>query len=179
MLGFKYILGPVVSGLNINLNEFINQWCIDMDSITHHDRRKLSGLVHMEYLSSGSIDVNKLFAPIVCAALEILSDLGTRKSEGKTEDNLVLTKGGRKELLEKNSPSEPAELWVDIRRRKSQIDSMAYNVNLIETINAVLQPYMSTPLYSAIDEKVRNQLTDLLQGQTIGWGTADKDHLFQ
>ena len=68
--------------------------------------------------------------------------------------------------------SEPAELWVDIRRRKSQIDSMAYNVNLIETINAVLQPYISTPLYTAIDEKVRNQLTDLLQGQTIGWGTG-------
>ena len=30
---------------NVNRHEFIGKWCLAMDSITHHDRRKISALL--------------------------------------------------------------------------------------------------------------------------------------
>lgn len=132
----------------------------------------------LEYVEAGGCDIHLLFAPIVCAALEVLSDLGTRRTNEKIEDNLVLTSSERTELQDKNTPSEPSELWVDIWRRKTQLQSIAYNVNLVKRIITVLEPFKSTALYQGIDESVRKQLENLLDGKTEGWGSADRDDIF-
>ena len=42
MLQFKHVFSLLLPKLNLNLTLFIKQWCSDMDSITHSDRRKLS-----------------------------------------------------------------------------------------------------------------------------------------
>jgi len=47
MLQFKYIVPVIVSELDLNLTQFLIQWCTDMDCITHHDRRKLGTLTHL------------------------------------------------------------------------------------------------------------------------------------
>ena len=115
-----------------------------------------------------------LFGPIICASLEVLSDLGTRQSP-QVEDNLVLTSDETKSLCEKNEPNEPSELWIDIWRRKTQLKNIAYQQNLVESITNVLKDQNNIVLYQMIDETVRKQLENLLTGETQGWGSAEKD----
>lgn len=159
-----------------------------MDQITHHDRRKLSVLSHISRfrirwqiisytlgLCIGNLaDPAKVFVPIVCASLEVLSDLGIRRE--KLEDNMVFDDSERKELECKSKPSEPAELWIDIRRRKVQLTNRAYTENLIARVTEFIK--MSPEMYNSIDENVRTQLENLITGKVEGWGTCEKDDLF-
>lgn len=120
------------------------------------------------------VDPAKLFVPTVCASLEVLSDLGIRKE--KLEDNMVFENTERQELKWKSTPSEPAELWIDIRRRKVQLTNRAYNENLVARVTEFVK--MSPEMYNSIDENVRTQLENLLTGKVEGWGTCEKDDLF-
>lgn len=127
-----------------------------------------------EYLKSNPPETKDLFAPVICASLEVLSDLGTRKSP-QVEDNLVLTQEEITKLREKNEPNEPSELWIDIWRRKTQLKNIAYERNLVDSITCILKDHNYMVLYGMIEESVRKQLENLLSGETQGWGSAEKD----
>lgn len=107
-----------------------------------------------------------------------MSDLGTRKETGGVADNLLLTDAEKVQLESKNNPAEPAELWIDIWRSKTQMKNLAYTLNLVEIIIKVLTQFQASGVYQTIEQTVRKQLENLLEGKTEGWGSADKEELF-
>merc|ERR1711953_909105 len=117
--------------------------------------------------------------PVICSVLEVLTDLGTRKLKSSVQDNLVLTEEGEQKIKDTVKPSEPAELWVDLRRQHVQLTNPAYKTNLVERTWTVLNNNQIHKIYQAyVDEHVRKQLEGMLTGQVQGWGSADRDNLF-
>jgi len=166
---------------NVNRHEFIGKWCLAMDSITHHDRRKISALLFIELLRGGLLEAGQMMNPIICSIVEVLSDIGIRKVGSQVEDNLILTADERTKITSKSHPAEPAELWIDLRKQRVQLTNSAYTANLVQLICELLSEETMGQAYRAtVDSAVRTQLENLLTGTTEGWGTSDtgKDKLF-
>ena len=83
-----------------NGDQLISNWCLSLDSITHHDRRKISALLFIELIKNNFLTLEKMVNPVVCALLEVLTDLGTRKTDSTVEDNLILTEVNKYYLLD-------------------------------------------------------------------------------
>ena len=47
--------------------------------------------IYLDLLSEGLLDPELMVLPIMCAEVEILSDLGVCKTEGEVQDNLVFS----------------------------------------------------------------------------------------
>lgn len=179
MLNFKTIGLEIMK--SINGNDFIREWCLALDSITHHDRRKISALLYLELLETKQIS-DEMVNSIVCSVVEVLSDLGVRTElDGVTlpepEDNLRLTGKEIEKIIQRSKPEEPAELWIDLRKQRVQITNLAYSENLISRIRMVIGLFQAV-YTSKVDEKVREQLEFLVSGKSTGWGCADKDKIF-
>ena len=77
--------------VNSDINQLVQNWCLSMDSITHHDRRKIAALLFLELLENQFLHLETMVNPVICSVLEVLTDLGTRKLKSSVQDNLVLT----------------------------------------------------------------------------------------
>ena len=75
----------------------------------------------LELLRGGLLEAEQMMNPIICSIVEVLSDIGIRKVGSQVEDNLILTADERTKITSKSHPSEPAELWIDLRKQRVQL----------------------------------------------------------